>query len=321
MALTWLFSFAVLFRAYITGKHLPVAGACITFILLSYGTFVRINALPGAIPLYFFWAWVVFGRAKKVFSITAFMLLCLVGTIGNKVLEKIIIVENNHPQNKLFLHDLAGIFVRTGDNVYPQLSYSESSFDTSYLRQHYRAATYDNIFWNKDSKMKWNYPDSTYAAELQKAWGAAVKKHPGAYLSHRFESFLYFLKIKTGPEKYYSAFFWIHENPYGFELKRNFLWYVFVYPVLAQGIMFYMKPWFWLLLCIVLLTRTSAIHNRKLQTPYIVLLTSALLYILPQFFISQTDTEFRYVYWSCIACALAAIIYLFRSRLQQITAV
>lgn len=234
------------------------------------------------------------------------------------VLEKIVVVANDHPQNKLFLHDLAGIFVRTGDNVYPELSYTEPTFDTSYIRRNYTPATYDNIFWNKDSVMKWTYPNSEYPKDLQKAWLIAVKKHPHAYLSHRFKSFLYFLKIKNRPEKYYSAFAWIHENPYGFKLERNLLWYVFVYPILAQSVMFYMKPWFWLLLCILLMTRISVIRHRLLRIPFVILLSSGLLYILPQFFISQTDSEFRYVYWSCMAISLALIIYLFRNRLPQL---
>lgn len=316
MALTWLFSFALLFRCYVAGKRLTILAACITLLLLLYGTMVRVNALPGAIPLYLFWAYVVFRGLKKVLVISIFSLLCLLGAIGNAMLEKIVFVENNHPQNKLYLHDLAGIFVRTGDDVYPALSYSEPSFDTAYIRQHYTPATYDNIFWNKEDKFKWSYPVSAYSSDLQKAWIAALIKHPGAYLAHRFDAFLYFLKIKSRDEKYFAAFTWIHPNPYGFKLERNFLWYVFVYPILAQRIMFYMRPWFWVLLCAVLFSKTATMRRYLLRLPFLVLLSSALLYILPQFFISQTDIEFRYVYWSCIAIGLAFIMYVFRKQIS-----
>ncbi|MCD6063050.1 MAG: hypothetical protein K0R82_961, partial [Flavipsychrobacter sp.] len=287
-------------------------------LLLLYGTLVRFNALPGAVPLYFYWAWVVFAPIKRMLAIPAFVTLCLLGAFGNKIIESVVTVGSNHPQNKLYLHDLTGIFVLTDDNVFPAMSYTEPTFDTVYLKQHYHPATYDNIFWNKDGKMKWNYLDAEYTYAIRDAWLAAVKKHPGAYFSHRLQSFLYFLKIRNRPAKYYFAFAWIHKNPYGFTLQRNWLWYVFVYPILAQGVMFYMKPWFWLLLSSLLLSRTSKLKHPILRTPFVVLLVSALLYILPQFFISQTDTEFRYVYWSCIACSLALLIYIFRNRLQPL---
>jgi hypothetical protein len=224
----------------------------------------------------------------------------------------------DYPENKLFLHDLTGIFVLTGKDVFPPISYTEPSFDTAYLRTHYQPATFDNIFWNKDGKMKLTYLVPAYKSDLRKAWFTAIKKYPAAYLKHRANSFLYFLKIKNRPAKFFYAFFWVHPNEYGFKTKATPLWYVFAYPVLAQGPMFYMKHWFWLLLNILLLAMVAKLSQKKYRILSLTLLLSALLYLMPQFFISQTDTEFRYIYWNCIACTLALLIYIHGRREQKL---
>ncbi len=50
MALCWLLAVAIMLRAIYYKRKMTAWEATFTFLLLTYGTMVRINALPGAIP-------------------------------------------------------------------------------------------------------------------------------------------------------------------------------------------------------------------------------------------------------------------------------
>ena len=66
----------------------------------------------------------------------------------------------------------------------------------------------------------------------------------------------------------------------------------------------------------VLLFFMPRVRNDFFRLCYAMLLFSSLLYMLPCFFIFQTDTDFRYFYWNCIACSLAICLLVADRRKQ-----
>jgi hypothetical protein len=204
------------------------------------------------------------------------------------------------------LQDLSGIFVKTSQNVFPAFLYQNPVFDTAYIRANFTTATFDDIAEKKDIFQE---PDSFKV--LEKAWKHAIIQHPVTYFSNRYDGFLYFLRIKNRantPFNYYC--YYTTPNEFGFEVRTNPVYNAMLWSMKKQENMWYMKPWFWALLNVVLLCFVRAIKDKKYQLTISVLGASSLFYLLPQILIFQIDTDFRYFYWNCVACLLALIILL-----------
>ena len=314
MALSWLLSCSILFFFYQRNKAVPVYAAIISGLLLVYGCLVRPNAIPGAIPLYLFWAWMLVYNNRKLMIAAYSLLLILITIVSNYFLSyRFFDVTRSYPQNKLYLHDMAAVFVQTGEPVYPPQLFENNTFDTTAIKEKYHPATYDMLWWNQHGQPiheDLNNEEKTYL--LQNAWINTITAHPFLYLSNRWESFLYFLRLKKRSDDFTYYISWISDNKFGLQVKGGRVHDTFIRSVTIHKQMPYMRPWFWFFLNIILLAFIQfAGKNRAF---YIAILLSSLMYVLPQFFISQTDTDFRYMYWNCIACSLALIILISDAR-------
>jgi hypothetical protein len=309
MALAWLLAFAILFRKIVKQRPAFSIGLIVSLLLILYGTWVRPNALPGALPLLLLWAWVACLRStRRVYISTAIVLVMFTTAATFLFTGRIFNAEKLHAENKIFMHDLTGIFVKTGVDVFPSALYTMPGFDTSYLRQKYTPATFDFIWWNDDGKYYQPSLSDDMVSSLRQAWKHAISTYPEAYLLHRYEGFLYFLRLKKRTDLFVYSSPWVAENKYGFKaMGRGFHEAVFTHVDLHKN-MPYMTPWFWFFTNVLLVPAIFVIKNRKFRIVYATLVLSSLMYVLPQFFIYQIDTEFRYVYWNCIACTIA--IYL-----------
>lgn len=306
MAFAWLLATAMILRAIAQDRKLSKVETAAVLALLLYGTWVRINALPGVLPLIY-----LLVRQQFPFQLewkriglsvaTCFSLFLVIVGIQNLVIQP----EKTHPENKLFLQDLSGIFVHTNQNVFPAFLYENPDFDTSFIRKNFTTATFDDI-WEKNVF----YEDDS-AAVLKRGWLTAVKQHFPVYLQNRFDGFLYFLRIKKRPG-IALTYYWYFSTPndYQFTVRRNRLLDAMENTIKLQADFVYMKPWFWLLLNVLLFPLAFLMKGNRMQVPFLALLVSPLFYLLPQFFIFQIDTDFRYFYWNCVACSLAAIMLL-----------
>lgn len=306
MALAWLLAFSLLFHTVLLGKRPGFIVLAISLILILYGTWLRPNALPGSVSLLCLWAWVATAhKSKNVFTIT-FALLIVFTVAGTFLFTgRIFNASKQYAQNKLFMHDMAGIFIKTGENVFPAVLYNNPKFDTAYLRKSYIPATFDFIWWNNDDKDLRPAKNDETAKAVKDAWVNAIKKHPDVYFKNKLDGFLYFLRVKKRTDIFFYSSPWVLENPYGFHTKgRGFHEAVFTHVDMHKN-MPYMTPWFWFFLNILLLPLIFMIKNKRMRVLYAALVLSSIAYVLPQFFIYQIDTEFRYMYWNCIACTVA----------------
>ncbi|MCB0701037.1 MAG: hypothetical protein KDC11_14390, partial [Chitinophagaceae bacterium] len=293
----------------------------ISGVLLVYGVLVRIDALPGFIPLAALWVLVVF-RNKPVKVRAMYVLAVLIVVVGvNSIISVIAQPEKKYATHKLFMHDLSGIYVETGDDVFPPELYKRlHGFDTSYIRAHFHTATNDMLWWNNDNVPMVPPPDAEMDAVLKGAWWNGIKKHPATYIANRLDGFWYYLRIKVRPQASNMTFYkWIHPNEYGLELKPNRLRDTIGRWIDNSRNLFYMQAWFWMLMNILLFIPLSRIRDKGYKYIIASLLLSSLLFRLPQVFIYQTDTDFRYFYWTCIACTFAAILIVKAIRSRNVT--
>lgn len=309
MALCWLLAVTIMFRAIYYNRKMTTWEAAFTFLLLTYGTMVRINALPGAIALYYLWVEDVYsGTITRKVGLLALVLTGLL--MANLSVNKFILKPSKaYAEYKLMAHDVAGIYVATGKSYFPDFITRHPGFDSNYIKARFTTATLDNIWWNGDNKQIFPPLNEQTRKQLIKDWKKSIQENTFTYLENRFDGFLYFLQLKQRPDTtFYYYYPYIYTNQFGFSLKENRLRNVVSGFIEANQHMPYMKPWFWLLLPLLQLIISIRLPFSIFKKADICLALSSLLYLLPQFFIYQADTEFRYFYWCCISASLHTVL-------------
>lgn len=318
MAFSWLLACAIMLRTAVAGKRMSQLQAIASLLLLIYGTWVRPNALPGLLPLIFWWVMIVFSNAGLVKRVGYSLLLTLLIAAGQMIFTKVLHADKLYAENKLYLHDLTGIYAKTGKDVYPQVLYTNPGFDTAYLRSKYHPATFDDIWWNGDGKTLLPDTSQLVTDAVAKGWKRAIKENPSVYLHNRRDGFLYYLHIKQRSDFYCNFYMEMYPDPksLGYDLRpryESFLYKAYKAMLQAQAKTFYMQAWFWMLTNLLLLCCIPLLKYTKLKNAFIVLVLSGILYKLPDFFVYQSDIDYRYFYWNSIACTIAVLL-LFADR-------
>lgn len=305
MALSWLLAIAILMQQITSGHRLTTIEKTLSLLLIIYGALLRFDALPGFLLLIGLWVMVVCYNKNRKTKLLAGILSLLLLLLTNLGINSITHPTKLYPERKLFMHDLSGIYVATSENVFPEILYERiPNFDTAYIRLHYHPATFDMIWWNNDSVVIEPPAEKEINTALRNAWRQAIFQYPAIYLQNRYNGFLYHLRIKNRINFLGVYHPWVDNNKYGIVLKQTEDHIQFVEWMERNEGKIFMKPWFWLLVNILLLLPALFIKDRRYRYAIILLLLSSLLYRLPQFFIFQSDIDFRYFYWTCLICTV-----------------
>ena len=144
--------------------------------------------------------------------------------------------------------------------------------------------------------------------ELRHYWLKGLAAHPIVYLKNKTHGFLEFMRITNSGSSLAVFYPYTHPNNFGFTYTPNRLSLAFFRRIEARQTVFYMKPWFWLLVNLFLLLIVFQKKLRAVKSPVLILSLSSLFYLAFEFFVFPADTEFRYFYWNCLALSLAVII-------------
>lgn len=316
MAFAWLLAFALMFRAWVTGTKLAKGTLIAIFLLLLYGIWARPNAFPGGIPLCFLFAGLLLkDRSFKRVSVLTVIIVALILT-GGHFFNRALPLIKQYPETKSYLHDLSGIYLQTGENVFPAFLYQHPAFDTAHIRRQYTTATFDGVWWNSNGQEIVGEKNDEVSAKIRRSWMGAIAAHPTVYLKNRYDGFLSYLRIKPRipVADYTYRYKWMQPNTLGLTNEGNAVASAIFTYVEAGENMPYMRPWFWALLNVILFGLIPLVKDSALKQGYVVLLLSSFLYFIPQFFIYQTDTDFRYSYWNCIACTVSLFILITSRR-------
>lgn len=305
MALSWFFAFALIMRAEWQKREMTRIESALSFLLILYGTLVRINALPGALPLVFLWYGNKSGWTRRGPVIMVTILSVFVFILAQATLMGLLRPRKQFAEYKFFMQDISGIYVKNGGDYFPSFIKKHPGFDTAFLKANYTSATMDNLWWS--DKIKFAPVDEHNRYEVQNAWANSIMDHPLAYLKNRAEGFMYFLYVNERTPIVYLIDR-IDPNNHGLVFKHNAVSNIMLGNVRLQSDMPYMRPWFWLLLNSFLFICCFFVSDRVMRRSLFVLTISSLFYLLPQFFIYQIDTDFRYLYWNCLSMTLAAAL-------------
>ncbi len=298
-AVSLLFAFSLWYFWVSFGK-LTKPKLLLILVILFYGSSVRLNALPAAIPLLFLFV-KDFTSTKKAIAFA--FLLGLLFQAGNDLLSyRILNAKKIYTIQAVISHNLMGIYRFTGKNYFPPGYLKQDHLDS--LMKRYDPISLDPSTWVKDAYMT---TDPRIISELKEAWISAILKEPAAYLNHRwilFKSFLkdvvYIIQQISYPEPEFlpqRAHPLLQETSLGKLNTRAVFWMYHHARFVYQAITY-------LLASVALLG--IAVYRKSL--PAIALNLSSLFYFAPYFFVAPA-ANYRYVYW-CMLTVLVSITVL-----------
>ncbi|WP_276134134.1 hypothetical protein [Polluticoccus soli] len=319
IALAWGTAAVIMANGSIKQKK---SGSILVFLLITYGFFIRPNAIPAILPLLYVWVeWYFAKHQSRVRKLAVASVLTLTLPAAYYFATyNVLKTERAFPEYKLRLLDVIGISKNSGQNYMPQCVTSFAGYNQQKIDSMYSPATIDHIYWPADNVLMLPEPTREINDCVGVAWKTAVKAHPGLYLKNRFKGFLYYLKLKR---RYESQEYW---NTPVYVVKNNYIpiddSHTYVTKKLLgmwnklDKIRLY-DPWLWLLANSVLMVVFMVRYSRgKFYLHKIMALTqlSAIAFMLGMLPVYQLDLDFRYNYWNVYAFAIGCI-YLFRDTI------
>lgn len=234
---------------------------------------------PGQAPR----RWVLAGLGATV-------LITLLGLAGNRAATDRRVYIEQH----LFLWDLAGIAVRSGELELPAHT---GRPPLEAVRERYTPITCLTLsVWPWTAPLLRPTDDPAEVAQVRRAWLRAIRRHPLAWARHRLDVFRHLLGLYPGPNRSFQPVRWETHllpapGPLGLGLLRRLeSW--------QNGLL--CRPWTWALLGLALLVRGLRRGDRAV----VALCSSGLLY-LASYLVLAPAADLRYALWTIVAVALA----------------
>lgn len=134
------------------------------------------------LPLFIWGEYVLAGRKLLPAARFAGVLLVIAAALGLFV-AKVVKPEARHAEGGIFLFDLAGISIRTGQLLLTPASFPAN--DLAVLQRHYWSDSLSPIAWATPESEMVRFVVGDDLAELRRRWVSAVVTHPLAYLDTR----------------------------------------------------------------------------------------------------------------------------------------
>ncbi len=294
-------------------------------LFLFYGFAVRLNAFPAILPLAI-WSGFVFCR---IFEINKRKFVpVLVGIVYLIALSVVVSIVNGrltegktvHPFQQIYLYDLAAISTARDEALFPEYILRDENFSLEKVKTRYnKYSVSDLIFPNLPKEGDVPVLRLTNDAEevtiLRQKWLETVAENPATYLWHRIKIFaqLNGVAYSTGPPTWQVGF---SNNPPEYRREENIGYQIFI-----KYLKIFRRPFpqtfgyrsvIWFLLCGIFIYKAV---RRRLNGDWeivFVLSISSILYALA-YFPTAPSTEFRYLFWSAIASAVAIIFGVYLS--------
>jgi hypothetical protein len=325
LCITWLFGFALLLRAHLSGRRPGVLTAGLLLASLTCGFLVRPFSAPALLPLVALACHVFRGgswRSRSLWGATLLLFfgICLTAPLVNRLVD----ARPNSAMPTLLLWDLTGTSINAGVDLFPDYLKNRPGHDLAILKQHYSTTDAALMLHLGSGQETRKTPEQVYRGphfvsyvardmqqhvpELLVAWFKALREHPAAYLEHRLAVARSFLRF--GYEHGYVYAYYDHWEPDYVEpfVPRRQPAQVLAMRGWIEGVEWVLpvlfKPWFWLALNgLALLLSLSYRGDRRIRQAVLTLASSALFYVSPLMLFTPAS-DFRYAYWAVWATSL-----------------
>ncbi|MEP7063201.1 MAG: hypothetical protein ABI881_12465 [Betaproteobacteria bacterium] len=312
MAAALLFATALVYRASAGRERIGAIVAALALVPLFYATAVRANAPAAVAPILVYWARCAFPRtswrASVLTGATALaLLLGIQWIVDNKVIE----ARHAYVSQYLAAHDLVALRCG-GAHVSIPAKLERVTPGTRPLCEMFDPLVLDFLFVGNTAPLMAS-SDPEVVRALWHEWRRAILANPLRYVAHRARMFNALLGFGVDDAR---RFYWLPEsipNSHGFTFVPNAFTHVIGSGVVVAHALGLYNGALWLAIaCFVLVVvgvRTR--RDERSDAVAIALAVSALAYTLPYFLVAPS-VDYRYLYWTVIASALAAVLTLLR---------
>lgn len=295
--MVWAFFLAI--SAYLISqdsKHKKTFQA-LSFTSALYACSVRYNAAAVLPPLLFF---LFKEEGKKGIMKAGFLTLLLF--IGSLSLNRFASDRKTYPSQTQKGFDLVGIEAHGGRVDYPDFFKTWPAFSVKPIVERYTPDGLNNLYYSPDRSLRTSYKEDVMD-DLNDKWMKAILENPMAYLAHKKDVFVTFLRWDYGSDTYYSFQLESSENPFGWKVNslslsrqmRLFLW-----PLRNS---FFYYPWIWLIFSF--LPLFFYVKKRQWDLGFFLLL-SGYTYLLGFFFVLPAS-DYRYFLWTYFTIGLSSV--------------
>jgi len=223
--------------------------------------------------------------------------------------RKVLDASQRHLSQMVMLFDLAGIACGGGAVDIPP-DFHASGYDAAALCRAYDPDQVDTLFFFPASPLRMSDDDTSYAA-LRNVWLAAVAAHPALYVRHHAIAFAGLLGLRQVSKDYRTLRQEsMQRNPWGITFTPNPLSRALDAIVYALADVGLFSGAVWLAVAVALIVVIG--RSRASLAFECALATSAVMYLLPYFFLSLAP-NYRFIYWSVLATSIAAVLIALRA--------
>jgi hypothetical protein len=312
MAAALAFGAAIVYRAGARGERIGRVAALLALVPLFYATAVRANAPAATGPVLVYWAMRAWPRVslRRACGIAVGVLTVFLLTQWG--FERAIDAKRMHFAQVLETFDLAAIACggRHGGAPprIPPIFFQQGS-DAASLCRAFDPTRVDSLYSRPTSPLRQD-TDRTGLRELARAWRHAVLANLGAYLAHRATAFAAVLGFGASNAE---RSIWIPfsvANPYGLDYAYNAVAATIGASVAVTAALGLYNGVPWLALASVVAFAGLRRRDRA-QALETCLALSALAYALA-YFVVGIASDYRYLYWTVLASAVAGALSLAR---------
>jgi hypothetical protein len=315
MASSLLLAFALVYRGEVAPDRSHAAWMIAGLVPLFYGMAVRANAPTAVLPVAVYWASALLRRAslRRALAIGT----VLVGAmLGAQAFVDRVLLEARHDYIAQFLaaFDIAAIRCAGGDATIPAALLRPGALDAAICAA-FDPYKVDFLFAPANAPLARATNPATVDA-LTTEWLRAIRENPAIYAGHPVRAFGALMGFGTHDDDIQRPV-WIPSsipNAYGFEFEPNFATRAIGASAAVARVVGLYDGWIWLVLSGVVL---AAFYRRRrdvrCNAGAAVLAISALMYALPYVFIAIAP-DYRYLYWTVVASAVAGVLALLPTR-------
>ena len=306
--------------------------------LLGYAYSVRSNGIFSVMPIIMFTAWLAIANRKPDISRSAVVVAVTMASFASVAVlivgvhyfaYDVLKSEKRYPFQYLQLYDISGISKISRHDYFPEYIKRSDAHNISRISDEYEKSvsiygSANNLVFLAADGAPAPIPmnrDAALQAQLRKSWLEAIVSEPIAYWKHRL-SVLDFLMTKGS--------YW-QEWPQSDENRSSVLETYLLDPqkikfedidfpgadgarkfvlksvASAQGTLAY-NGWTWLGLLLAEMVLGLAIFGKTPAGRIVVMVSSSgLLYLLPYIIVAPAS-DFRYLYWGCVAGSFTALL-------------
>jgi hypothetical protein len=219
--------------------------AFLALLLIFFGVCSRHNAITGAIPLIFYWAWVVSSRVvRRVLDMWIIVILLGSISIYSTFTAKNLLDKYSLPDLKLLdnstggfirpvrVLDVAGASLCVGENLFGDIRSDLSIVEI--------ARQYDPKHVNLSSEL---LQTVGVDSRIDKIWWGVVVSHPICVFYNKFQLTKYMIGANKGDQFLITAPS-VDKNEYGYKLPESLFRDVAVSYIVKFSKLHFLRPWF-----------------------------------------------------------------------------